>query len=64
MYILLCGHPPFKGRTHKTIFKRILGVEYDFEDEIWESISSEAKDLIRRMLVYNPYERITIENAL
>lgn len=31
-------------------------------DESWNSVSENAKDLIRKMLVVNPKERITINN--
>lgn len=36
----------------------------DFESEPWPSISSSAKDLVRRMLTQNPRRRITSAQVL
>jgi calcium-dependent protein kinase len=64
MYILLCGYPPFNGSTDSTILNKIRLGRFRFKPEIWSSVSHEAKDLITKMLVYNPNKRITAEEAL
>ena len=46
LYTMLCGYPPFYGENDKEILQSVLAGEYDFEDEIWDTISEEAKDLI------------------
>ena len=35
LYILLCGYPPFTGRTSKEIFKNIMEARYDFPEQDW-----------------------------
>jgi serine/threonine protein kinase len=40
-----------------------MGLEVEF-DKDWTSISKECKDLIKKLLMKNPKERITLENAL
>ncbi|KAI4336738.1 hypothetical protein L6164_015228 [Bauhinia variegata] len=64
LYILLCGLPPFWGETEKGIFEAILEGNYDFQSQPWPSISAAAKDLIRKMLTYDPKKRITAAEAL
>jgi serine/threonine protein kinase len=38
--------------------------EYQFHDEYWNHISEEAKDLIRHLLLKDPVERLTVDQAL
>lgn len=64
LYILLCGVPPFWAETEKGIFQAILEGKLDLESAPWPSISAAAKDLIRKMLSYDPKKRITASDAL
>ena len=56
-YILLCGYPPFNGETDTEIMDAVRQGEFDFPDEEWSVVSKEAKELIKRMLTYNPKKR-------
>ncbi|GAB2277795.1 Calcium-dependent protein kinase 33 [Dionaea muscipula] len=64
LYILLSGVPPFWDETEKGIFDAILKGHIDFESKPWPSISSSAKDLVRRMLTQDPKKRITAAQVL
>jgi len=63
-YILLAGYPPFYGKDDTVIFDKIAKVEYNFNDETWNSVSDLAKDFIKHLLTRNPKERFTAEQAL
>jgi calcium-dependent protein kinase len=63
LYIILSGYPPFSGNTDKEILENIFKGEYDFDDEIWDSISDGAKDLIEHLLI-DEEERYTPKQAL
>lgn len=63
-YILLSGYPPFYADTDLAIFDRIMNVDYDFDDECWDEVSDLAKDFIGKLLVREPEERMTAEEAL
>nr|BAX24557.1 calcium dependent protein kinase isoform 2 [Nicotiana benthamiana] len=64
LYILLSGVPPFWAETEKGIFDAILKGHIDFESEPWPSVSSSAKDLVRKMLTKDPKKRITAAQVL
>ena len=64
MYYLLSGNKPFTGTTEEEIYKAIKTKDIKFKDKIWESISNEAKDLLKSMLVKNKKKRININQAL
>jgi calcium-dependent protein kinase len=64
MYILLSGHPPFNGDSDKAIMNKIRIGKYSFPDEDWEHISSDAKDLISKMLKFKSSERYSASDCL
>ena len=61
---MLCGFTPFEGQTSRELYKNIIAVNYSFPDPYWTKISSEAKDLIRRLLVPNPKDRLKVADVL
>ena len=64
LYILLSGVPPFNGAHDDEILDSVMKGKYTFDIPEFRSLSSYAKQLIRKMLTYNPRDRITIEDAL
>ena len=63
LYILLCGYPPFNGNDDDEIFESIRKRKFVYPDAEWANISSEAKDLINKMLS-EPLNRLTAEQVL
>jgi calcium/calmodulin-dependent protein kinase I len=64
VYLLLSGNLPFMGRSQKELFRKIVSGKYEFDDEEWEGVSDDAKDLVRKMLVLDPEKRITAAGAV
>jgi len=64
IYILLCGYPPFYADNAPALFKKIMDVQYDFDDPSWDDVSSNAKDLIKNLLVKDPKKRFTAKQCL
>uniref|UniRef100_A0A0E0A3E3 non-specific serine/threonine protein kinase n=1 Tax=Oryza glumipatula TaxID=40148 RepID=A0A0E0A3E3_9ORYZ len=64
LYILLSGVPPFWAENEDGIFDAVLQGHIDFSSEPWPSISSGAKDLVKRMLRQDPKERLTAAEIL
>jgi serine/threonine protein kinase len=44
--------------------KKVELGKYDIEHGVWKNVSKEAKDLIKKLLTYDPAERISAEQAL
>ncbi|KAJ6733875.1 SERINE/THREONINE-PROTEIN KINASE [Salix koriyanagi] len=64
LYILLCGVPPFWAETEEGIAQAIVRGEIDFTRDPWPKVSEEGKDLVKKMLDQNPYNRLTVEEVL
>ena len=64
LFFLLSGKQPFKGTNVTELLANILKGAYSFCDKKWKNISDEAKDLITKILVIDPRERISISDAL
>lgn len=63
-YLLLCGFPPFYGDTLPDVFEQIMKADYDYPEPYWDEVSAEAKDLIDKLLVIDPHQRLTADAAL
>ncbi|CAB1457174.1 unnamed protein product, partial [Pleuronectes platessa] len=63
LFILLSGCLPFYG-TKERLFEAICRGKHKMNPRQWIQISESAKDLVRRMLMLDPAERITVYEAL
>lgn len=63
-FILLSGRVPFTIEKYNKIVKQEEECEVNFEGEIWEKTSNNAKKLIKRMLVFEPNDRVSIQEIL
>ncbi|KAL4441525.1 hypothetical protein ABPG77_002029 [Micractinium sp. CCAP 211/92] len=61
-YEFLYGQPPFEAAGHSDTYKRILRVDLRFPAE--PARSSGARDLIKRLLVKKPADRLPLEQVL
>ena len=64
MFYLLSGHFPFDGENEDTIISKILSGKFEFDVELFNDVSDEAKDLITKCLKYDIARRIKIHDAL
>lgn len=53
-YVLLSGLSPFMGDTDDQTFQNVISVDYEFDADAFEDISSEAVAFVKRLLVKEP----------
>eukprot|EP00128_Syssomonas_multiformis_P010655 Colp12_sorted_trinity150504_noHs@29329 len=63
-YVILSGCEPFRDKDEFKTYRRITHCEFHFPEEVWGSISDEARNFICRLLVKDPSERLTAGQAL
>lgn len=64
MYILLSFDAPFPGKNDAEVAQRVKKGNYAFKDAAWANVSDDARDLIRKLLKYQPFDRSTAAQAL
>ena len=60
LYTMLCGKIPFKASNIDELHQVILSCKLEISVEL----SEQARDLMRKMIVLNPYDRISLDNVL
>ena len=50
----ITGYSPFQGETHQQTFLNVSTVDYDFDDELFDNVSQEAKEFIEKLLIKQP----------
>ena len=64
MYILLVGYPPFKGKNNELIYNKVLLGKYNMKGNEWKRVSESGKDLVIKMLTYDPEKRPSAQQVL
>jgi serine/threonine protein kinase len=60
LYQLFTGFPPFLGKSDYLIFLKSTEVKYEFPEDV---VDPEAKDLISKMIVLEPENRLLMEEV-
>ena len=58
LYVMLSGWPPFFGDTKKQILKKVYKGNYTFHLPPFMECSMEVKDLIAKLLIKKPDQRL------
>jgi len=62
----LGGYEPFAGddSSDAKIYERIIKCQYEFDEDYWKDITLSAKDVVSKMLVIEPKNRLTASQCL
>jgi calcium-dependent protein kinase len=73
---MLCGYPPFIGRSEDAILDKISFGYIKLNGKLilssyiiiigpeWKNVSNDAKIFLKKLLAYNPKERVSAQAAL
>uniref|UniRef100_V9KQ24 phosphorylase kinase n=1 Tax=Callorhinchus milii TaxID=7868 RepID=V9KQ24_CALMI len=64
MYTVLAGSPPFWHRKQMLMLRMIMEGKFQMTSADWLDRSDTVKDLISRLIVVDPAQRYTVEQAL
>mmetsp|Transcript_31973 Transcript_31973/g.75979 ORF Transcript_31973/g.75979 Transcript_31973/m.75979 type:complete len:327 (+) Transcript_31973:241-1221(+) len=64
LFTILAGYPPFYNENTPALFRQIRKGAFSFDDPVWDDVSDDAKDLIRKLLTVSPEDRLTTDGAL
>lgn len=64
LYVMLCGFPPFFDEETSVLFNLIKEGSYDFPSPFWDTVSEEARDLVKNLLVTDSSKRLTADQVL
>ncbi|ETO04605.1 hypothetical protein RFI_32791 [Reticulomyxa filosa] len=61
LYIILCGFPPFydENEDMTRLYRKIKTADFDMPSPYWDNVSTDAKDLVKKLLVPDPTKRLT-----
>nr|CAD7394391.1 unnamed protein product [Timema cristinae] len=63
-YVLLSGLSPFMGETDIETMANVTIAKYDFDDEVFNEISEDAKDFIKKLLLKDRDSRMTASQCV
>jgi len=64
IYLVLCGYPPFAGKTDAHTLNLIRSGKFVFPHMQWHAISKSAKHLVRHLLEVDVKKRLSLRKAL
>eukprot|EP01017_Pseudomicrothorax_dubius_P039578 TRINITY_DN608_c0_g3_i1.p1 TRINITY_DN608_c0_g3~~TRINITY_DN608_c0_g3_i1.p1 ORF type:complete len:277 (+),score=58.21 TRINITY_DN608_c0_g3_i1:126-956(+) len=64
LFVMLSAETPFSGDTNEELFNKIKGAKFNFDSPKWAEVSKEAQDLITKLLVVDPKQRLSAEGIL
>lgn len=62
-YMLLSSQMPFYGRKRRHIVEQIMVGKFEFKGRRWKRLTEQSKEFVRDLLVVDPEERLTAEEA-
>ena len=63
LYILICGRPPFHGKTNVEILKKVAAGEINFDHSPFKTASEDVKELIEKLMTKDVAKRFTAQMA-
>jgi len=63
VFVVLFGYMPFSGAPKHQV-EMIKQAKYSEKKDVWDKVSANAQDFVKKLLVLNPTDRLTAQAAL
>jgi len=63
-FMLLCGSPPFKGRTEAEIMRSVTKGDVRFDEPAWRKVNSSIKQFVQELLEVDVDKRLSAKETL
>ena len=64
LFIMLVGYPPFSGSTTTELLENVAKGKFSMKNSCWNNVSEQVKDLLKKMLEFEPTKRISAQEAI
>ncbi|KAM4746038.1 serine/threonine-protein kinase Chk2 isoform 1-T2 [Anableps anableps] len=65
LFVCLSGYAPFhESFSERSVTEQIIRGEFTMVPSKWRRVSNQAKDVVRKLLVVDPTQRMTVDEAL
>ena len=64
LYMMLVGRPPFDGNNELEVVRAVKNGIIDWNSQLLDHISDEAKDLMQQLLTIDQEKRVSAERAM
>lgn len=64
IYSLLCGYTPFNGDDRQQLARCVRKAHFSLDGPAWEPITGKAKELLRAVMLKDPYKRLSAFEVL
>lgn len=64
LYLMLVGYPPFWSSSDEFLLLSILQGRYTMPSPYWDNIKAPTKELVQKLIVQQPEQRLTASQAL
>ncbi|CAD8213388.1 unnamed protein product [Paramecium octaurelia] len=63
LYFMLCGYAPFYSEIVLEIKENIIDGNYDIQDEFWQCVNDDVKELIAGLFEVDPLKRFSLQQV-
>ncbi|CAD8121385.1 unnamed protein product [Paramecium sonneborni] len=63
LYFMLCGYHPFCSEILLEIKENVIDGNYDIQDEFWQCVNDDVKELIAGLFEINPTNRLSLQQV-
>ncbi|CAD8173435.1 unnamed protein product [Paramecium pentaurelia] len=63
LYFMICGYAPFYSEILLEIKENIIDGNYDIQDEFWQCVNDDVKELIAGLFDVDPIKRLSLQQV-